>query len=411
MPGSHDNRNESDGPVGTLPIHCPVHFPADVTPCPAEELAPLLAHLRANRAVTEATAFPRGTLLEDGRLDLCKQSLGPGGCRDVTAALAENTVVRSLLLGTDGIGDEGVEDVATLVERRAGLEIAYLGCNGIGPAGAMLLSRSLRGDTRLTGLWLKRNPVGPEGAREIAAMLRVNQTLRVLDLVNTGLDTAALAEISDALCEDNRTLERLYVGGNAIDAEGAAHLARILRMNPTLKSLQMNVSWIGDAGATALAEALRENRTLEALGLASTGITARGAEALFAALADHPALRDLDLGRSLSATPLGAPPNAIGDVGAGFAADFLADDPPLQRLLLNGVGVRAAGRERLTAALETNHHLVMLRLEGTEEPRMAALLERNRAAAPEASLRPPSDLALIGSVYRTRRADAEEAKR
>ena len=57
------------------PAHCPVRDPYNIDPCDAAEIAPLVEHLRANRAVDETVVFPRGTLLTDGRLDLCKQSL------------------------------------------------------------------------------------------------------------------------------------------------------------------------------------------------------------------------------------------------------------------------------------------------------------------------------------------------
>jgi hypothetical protein len=91
--------------------------------CSPEELAPLLELLRANEAVAEPRALPRGTLLPDGRLDLCKQSLGVEACKAVTSALAGNTVVRSLLLGTNGIGDEGATAVADLLSVNRALEV------------------------------------------------------------------------------------------------------------------------------------------------------------------------------------------------------------------------------------------------------------------------------------------------
>src|SRR5262245_38954211 len=96
-------------------ILCPIKGPLPAPTCLPDELAPLLDTLRNNRAVAEPMTFPRGTLLPDGRLDLCKQGLGVEGCRAVTEALVGNTVVRSLLLGTNGIGDDGAEAVAELL--------------------------------------------------------------------------------------------------------------------------------------------------------------------------------------------------------------------------------------------------------------------------------------------------------
>ena len=119
----------------TTPIHCPVPPLHDFEPCDPAEVAPLVAHLLTDRPVEAPMTFPRGTVLSDGRLDLCKQSLGRDGCRRVTEALTHNTTIKSLLLGTDGIGDAGAKDVAALLARNGALEIVYLGCNRIGAAG------------------------------------------------------------------------------------------------------------------------------------------------------------------------------------------------------------------------------------------------------------------------------------
>lgn len=391
-------------------IQCPIHSPYDVEPCDPEELGPLLRHLEADYPVAGSAVFPRGTVLADGRLDLCKQSLGPGGCRMVTAALAKNTRVRSLLLGTDGIGDRGAEDVAALVDRNPRLQTIYLGCNRITAQGAARLCEVLEENRTVTGLWLKRNPVGPEGAAAVARMLRRNRRLRVLDLVNTGIGAAGLARVLAALIEENRTLERLYLGGNEIDgAETAELLARLLRVNPAIRALLLNVNFLGDSGARRLASALEENRTLEELGLASCGITHAGAAALFGALPGHPALRQLDLGYSVSTRVLGAPANPLGDAGARAVAGFLNGDPPLQRLDLRRTGIGLKGRASLAEALRTNGHLVELLHDGPQDPRLSERLRRNRETA-EAWRSVPAEVAMIRSVYRTDRRGSQDAR-
>jgi hypothetical protein len=88
-------------------INCPIIRVPEVLHCDINELAPLLQHLEANKVVEKPEVFPRGALLPDGRLDLCKQSVGPEGCALLTRALRHNLQVKSLLLGTDAIGDTG----------------------------------------------------------------------------------------------------------------------------------------------------------------------------------------------------------------------------------------------------------------------------------------------------------------
>ncbi|HEY1178709.1 MAG TPA: hypothetical protein VGF17_21355, partial [Phytomonospora sp.] len=104
-----------------------------VTPRPVADLAPLLAWLRTGRPVAERVDFPAGTALPDGRLDLCKQDLGPRGAALVADALRPGPV-KHLLLGTDGLGDTGAARFAKAAVD-IGVETLYLGCNGITPRG------------------------------------------------------------------------------------------------------------------------------------------------------------------------------------------------------------------------------------------------------------------------------------
>jgi Ran GTPase-activating protein (RanGAP) involved in mRNA processing and transport len=381
-------------------IRCPVYPLPPRELCDPAEVAPLAEYLRANTPVQENIAFPRGTVTTDGRLDLCKQNLGPEGCRIVTEALAANTTVRSLLLGTDAIGDEGAADVARLVERHGRLEIVYLGCNRIGPEGAGLLADALTPNTTVTGLWLKRNPFGPEGYRAIATMLRTNRTLRVLDLVNTGPDDASLSALLDVLIQENRTLERLYLGGNGLGAKAAVQLGELLRTNPVLNSLMLSVGHLGDEGALTLANALRTNRTLTELSLASNGISPRGGIPLLEAALSHPTLSALDMGYSPSSRVLGASPNTLGDAGAETAARLLPENHVLARLDLRRNGITERGKASLITALAENQTLRELQLDGKEDSRLAALLNRNTAVV---SITPSEDVALIKSVYRTKK--------
>jgi NAD(P)-dependent dehydrogenase (short-subunit alcohol dehydrogenase family) len=132
-----------------------------------------------------------------------------------------------------------------------------------------------------TRLWLKRNPIGLEGAGHVARLLRRTTTLRALDLVNTGIGAEGLALVIDALTEANRSVERLYVGGNALGSESAPGIAELLRRNSTIRALYLNANPLGDPGVGWLTQALRENQSVEERALASCGLTAASAEAMF----------------------------------------------------------------------------------------------------------------------------------
>src|SRR5258708_6944721 len=106
----------TDETEAAFPTNC--HVGPDFVPCDLAELAPLLQHLRHGADALDALAFPRGTLLPGGRLDLCKQAIGPVGAQAVTAALQNNDHVRHLLFGADGLGDVGARAVAELAQSK-----------------------------------------------------------------------------------------------------------------------------------------------------------------------------------------------------------------------------------------------------------------------------------------------------
>lgn len=394
------------------PISCPVIWVPAIEPCPSAELDPLIEWLASARPVTQPTTFVRGTALPDGRLDLCKQSLGVDGAVRVLQAFDGNPCVRSLLLGTDGLGDVGAAAVAALIrERRApALETLYLGCNHIALAGVEALAEALaEPDSGVRALWLKRNPVGPRGAAVLAELLRREHHLELLDLTNCGLGDAGVEPIAAALrvqAEQPRGLARLLIGGNGIGPTGAAQLGELLTVTPHLRELGLAVSRLDDAGAEALAHGLARNHSLERLDLASCAIGPEGLAEIVDALHTHPRLLELSLGTTPSTGALGERDNDLGDrIGGRLLASWLAAAPPLRRLDLVGAGLRSAGALCLIDALAGNPNLVDLQL-GTHvarriKRRLRALLERNAAARP-IDTSPPPHVAAILSVYRSK---------
>ena len=74
-----------------------------VVPCSLEELKPLLEYLSFDKPGpcddTQPIVFPRGTIMSGGRLDLCKQAVGPQGIQPVLDSMKHSSVIRRLLLG------------------------------------------------------------------------------------------------------------------------------------------------------------------------------------------------------------------------------------------------------------------------------------------------------------------------
>ncbi|KOX24010.1 ribonuclease inhibitor [Saccharothrix sp. NRRL B-16348] len=313
-------------------------------------MEPLLTWLRTGGTTDRRLDFPAGTALPDGRLDLCKQALGPSGARLVADALRPG-VVRHLLLGTDGLGDEGAVAVAgRAVERE--VETLYLGCNGITAGGACDIADNLRASpqaARVTGIWLKRNPLGDGAGEAAAGIVEAARSLRTLDLVQTGLDAPGLAVLVDALvtaAAAGRRVERLYVGGNPLGAEGAAHLATLLRAD-VISELYVSAARLGDRGAETIADALVPGGRLRRLSVASNGIGPTAATRLVVA-AVAADVEACDIGRVRAAGVLGAPNNRLDETATSSIATALAERPHrLRHLVLSDTGMRSGEAHRL----------------------------------------------------------------
>lgn len=379
-----------------------------VAPRSSEDLTPLIAWLRTGEIAERRLDFPAGTALPDGRLDLCKQDVGPDGAALVMAALPTPRPrlpipVRHLLLGTDGLGDAGAATVAASAGS-TGVETLYLGCNGITAGGACRMADQLRGSPQAVGaLWLKRNPLGPAGGAAAADLVEAAPRLRTLDLVQTGLTAAGLVRLVDALIAaagNGRRFERIYLGGNPLGAPGGEALAGLITAG-AVEELYVSAAGLGDAGADALSGALAAaaHGRLTRLSVASNGIGPAAAARLVAA-AVQAGVELLDLGRVRAAGALAAPDNRIDSAAAAMIGTALAQ--PSHRLT-HLVLANTAMRSGEALCLLRNLHAAPVRI--VLGKGIATTVRRQFDALATAIAPPaiPSDVAAVKSVHRTAR--------
>ncbi|WP_330241398.1 gala protein [Streptomyces sp. NBC_00525] len=374
-----------------IPVRCPAIEHPDLPLADPALLGPLLDRLAAHPPVEADETYPLGALRADGRMDLCKQGLGPAGAALVMPAAARSPHVAHVLLGTNALGDEGATAVAAaLAGGGHGLHTVYLGCNRIGPAGATALAGALAGDDTVRALWLKRNPLGDTGVRALAPMLRRNTTLRTLDLVNTGVTEDGLTALLDVLCDRPHPVERLFLGGNGLGADAAPLLARLI-LDAGVRELYLPCNHLGDEGAAVLAATADPARPIR-LGLGGNGIGPAGARALAGAL---DGIEALDLGRPRSERSLGAPPNTTGDRGADALAAALPGSP-LRRLELRHTGLTGRGAKTLLAALSPGSRLEYVGL----GPGLPRRVKRTFATLLRPDAGAHTDMRAVRSLYR-----------
>ena len=395
-------------------------LPVPVVPCPLDALSPLLQHLaRRQEILGDAVAFPRGTLMADGRLDLCKQVVGPAGIGPLLGAVEGNPQVKRLLLGNNIVGNVGAGAIAEFIRQgQSPVQVWYIAGNHIDAQGLQPICEALADQRAVEGLWLKRNPLKAAGAAHVGALLAQPTGLVTLDLVNTGLLDEGLAHVIRGLAE-NTSLRHLYLGANGITAEGVLPLARYLGTSNRLRSLYVSTNRLGDAGVMALAEALAadgrraaagEAPGLRRLSLASNRVGPEGATALARAVAEHPTLEALSLGWNRATAAVGELGNQIGRRGVSALADAVAAEGALRALDVSHNHLAMADLTPLLQACHQTSRLVSLR--ATQygqrlEQRSLEAVDRALAANAEAqgieaeAVWTPRPTREILSVYRT----------
>ncbi|KUL24203.1 leucine-rich repeat domain-containing protein [Actinoplanes awajinensis] len=365
----------------TPAVRCPaISDPESGLAAPAD-FDGLLRRLASPEPVVAVEEFARGLVRPDGRVDLCKQGVGPEQATRLVRTAVASPHATHLLLGTNGLGTPGVQAVADALVPGHGLSTVYLGCNRIDAEGAAALADRLRTDRDVRALWLKRNPIGDAGVARLAAALAGNTTLRTLDLVNTGLTAAGLEHLADALAARPPVMQRLFLGANGLRAAAVPVLLRLVR-DGGVRELYLAVNHLGDDGAAALAEGLAGLGMT--LGLGGNGIT--DVAPLAANLRDWVAL---DLARPPSERALGGRPNEVGDTGAALLAAALPGST-LRRLDLRFTGVTGRGARVLLAAAGQLEHLGL----------NGGVPRRMRRQSPRSVTPPHTDLGAIASVYR-----------
>ena len=328
--------------------------------------------------------FGRGVVYADGRLDLCKQVVGPAHIEQLMQSLRPNGQVQHFLLGNNVIGRPGADAIAAFLRDRRNrpqlpaVRTWYLaGCDLDGESMGWLVDE-LQYEAAVEAIWLKRNPLSLKGAQQIARLLSspsICSQLRVLDVDNTGLLDDGAAAVFEAL-KENHSVRHLYISGNGIGPAGAGSAARYfehVRSNyprvKGLRSLFMSVNRIGDEGAITLSAVLSHQPHLKRLLLASNRIESAGVVALASALENNDVLQVLDLGLYTSTGDLMELPNRMENEGAAALAHLLTVNSSLRYLSLAHNGLTSAAFPVVVDAVRQSSSLCYVEMVERGQPR------------------------------------------
>jgi len=286
---------------------------------------------------TELIEFEKGVLYADGRVDLCKMVTGPRNIGDLMDSLKPNTFSKHFLLGNNIIGPVGAKAIAAFIDELPDrFETWYLAGNCIDATSFRILVDDMTKSTAITNVWLKRNPLGSSAAADVFRLITKTPNLRTLDLDQTELSDAGVAELFSRLANhgEHVALRNVYLNGCGVGYEACTQIGRYLASSHCgLEALYMSSNPIGQA-VTALAGGLASNRSLQRLSLQSCGLKDEGVISLAKALKNHTTMRVLDLGQAYATEDLGMRYNWITDDSAAALTD-LVRSPTLQLQYLN----------------------------------------------------------------------------
>lgn len=191
-------------------------------------------------------------------LTIGQPPIGAEGAKELAAALAENSSLKTLNIDNHALGDEGIALIAKALEKNSNLQELNLRNNNISPEGAKTLAKAVAGHPSLNSLNIGANPLGDEGAAHIMEALKGGAALRYLFLDKTDLTAEGGKTIAAALREGSE-LTCLNVSHNGMAPEGSLSIAKSLEENSSLISLYIAGNTTSDETVSRISNTIRSS--------------------------------------------------------------------------------------------------------------------------------------------------------
>lgn len=355
----------------------PTAMPVDIAP--KEELLDFFTHLSENKSI-DFQKFTRGAVYPDGRMDLCKQVVGPLWIGDLMDSLKTNTNIEHFLLGNNITNTEGGKAIGKFLQEPHACKIKtwYLAGSDFNAEAIKYICEGLAVDFDCEALWLKRNPIYAEGITHLAQLLKHNKTIKILDLHNCGvglkstaynaenpyenhLTTKGIEVLFDAL-KFNTTLKHLYLDANAIQEDSIKFIADYFKFKTAIKetgitSLWIDMNKIGDAGIELLCTSLKDY-PIKRLCIGSTMISEIGMKAVTEAFKNHEFLKVLDLSLYKSTADMGMIPNNISNDGYKSICELIETNRSILYFNISMNNIDSEHMAKIAKSLESNDKII-----------------------------------------------------
>ncbi|KAL3816957.1 hypothetical protein ACHAXA_001785 [Cyclostephanos tholiformis] len=174
-------------------------------------------------------------------IDLSFNGLHDGNVDVLIDVIRKTEVLHSLNLWGNRLsleGNEGDDDrskLADAIARNSTIRVLSLGSNDIGASGGKRLAEALRVNSTIVELHLGDNRLGDEGVRDIAL----------------------------ALSSSNGTIATLGLYGNGITDIGAGYLASSIGTNVGLRDIWLHANRMSEVGYNDIVNAVKDNDNIE----------------------------------------------------------------------------------------------------------------------------------------------------
>lgn len=310
--------------------------------------------------------FNRGAIYTDGRMDLCKQVVGPTWIDKLMDSIVDNTHVKHFLLGNNIIGSVGAKAIKKFLlnQHKPKIETWYLAGNDIDEEGISDIVDGLQYDTDVKELWLKRNPIKSNGMMHIERLLTNNKSIDTLDLHNVAILDDGMKYLVNGLM-NNDTLKKIYLEGNGITEVGVDYLVSyfdylVSSDKVGITSLWIGMNRLGDLGVEKLVKSLKNYKYLERLCIGSNMISHVGMEHVYEAFKNHNKIFLLDVGMYKSTADMGEITNRISDIGADYVAKLIRENNSLQYLSILHNDISNDSMKNICDALQTNNKILFM---------------------------------------------------
>ena len=342
----------------------------------------------------------------DGRLvmiNLSRRGLEWSDAHTIREAMLRNPLLAVLKLAYNDLGDRGAAIVAsgfvalphgnTTNTKHPALTVLDLGFNAIGDSGCGTLAlHAVAGNYTLSTLYLSGNYFKQNGAMAVAGAILHGCNLTTLYLDSNSVGQVGMQALARAIAErealverlghtEQKTMEKLHLGGVGMGFEGFVTLSSMLLTNISIRTLCLSNNGVDDSCMALLAQSLSRNKSLplEVIQLSFNEISDAGVECFMNAVWGSQTLKELrldnnlirDRGAQLAAVVLTSIKlevidlsfNRITTIGIKALMKSLSENNSLQYLGLSGINIDPNASKALSYGLAYNSTLKYLHID------------------------------------------------